>query len=93
VGTHLLAADRRVAQQPTEEQRVRGTDQAADWVLLVAGYDADTISKLQDRELRDQVLAEHGASSEQTAATYALAFALTDTDLCSPDRASVSGPS
>jgi hypothetical protein len=93
VGAHLLAADRSVAQQPTEEQRLRGADQTADWVLLVAGYDADSITGLPDRELRDQALAEHGASPEQTAATYALAFALTDIDLCSPDRTSEIGSS
>ncbi len=46
----------------TQEQRIRGQDRTADWVLLVCGYDAKVLSGLLTAELAPEVLASHGAA-------------------------------
>lgn len=41
-GMHLLESQP-IAGPPTIEQRIRGGDARADWVLLVCGYDVDAV--------------------------------------------------
>jgi len=43
-GAHLLES-RPMAGSQTTEQKIRGGDDAADWVLLVGGYDLEAIGK------------------------------------------------
>ena len=42
-GAHLLESQPMPA-APTAEQKIRGGDASADWVLLVGGYDADALA-------------------------------------------------
>ena len=42
-GTALLQSQSMPVAPQTEEQRIRGGDAAADWVLLVNGYDAEAV--------------------------------------------------
>jgi hypothetical protein len=82
--THLLVAQPQVMPPRTEEQRMRGGDAAADWVLLAHGYDAQAVSGLAGRELGAAALAEHGAAPAPVVGTYRLDFALTRADLRAP---------
>lgn len=61
-GAHLLErADLgQVAQ--TQEQRIRGQDRTADWVLLVCGYDAASLRELLAAELAQTALERQGAT-------------------------------
>lgn len=60
-GAHLLR-HRPPAIATTTEQKLRGGDRVADWVLLVTGYDRAVLQALSKRELDGAVLAAMGAS-------------------------------
>jgi hypothetical protein len=78
-GAHLLQS----APMPTAEtaeQRIRGGDGAADWVLLLNGYDADAVRVLAESELSPDALAARGAKPAATAGLYRLAYSATAKD-------------
>jgi hypothetical protein len=83
---NLLVAQPQVMPPQTEEQRLRGGDAVADWVLLVGGYDAAAIALLPDHDLGAAVLRDCGAAPGAVAGVYRLDFALTSVDLGAPDR-------
>lgn len=58
---HLLRTDTPIA-EATIEQRIRGGDAVADWVLLVGGYDAAALGQLRDAALADAALQTLGAA-------------------------------
>jgi len=58
----------------TAEQKLRGGDAAADWVLLVNGYDVDVLSARVQDELQPRHLEGHGAAPGQTAGVYQLRY-------------------
>jgi hypothetical protein len=62
--------------QQTAEQKLRGGDTVADWVVLVSGYDVDGLTSLTQNELQDQVLAHHGAAAGPLAGIYRLAYSM-----------------
>jgi hypothetical protein len=68
----------------TEEQRMRGGDAIADWVLLVHGYDAEAVAQVSRGELGAAALVERGAAPGTVAGVYRLDFALTKADLRAP---------
>src|SRR5262249_13190644 len=76
IGTHLLEAQKRSGRELTQEEKLRGGDAPADWVILVEGYDSDSVMSLATDELRAEVLEEHGASREQVTGLYSLAYML-----------------
>jgi hypothetical protein len=82
---HLLVAQPQVMPPQTEEQRMRGGDRAADWVLLVHGYDAEAVAQLARGELGAAALVERGAAPGAIVEAYRLDFALTKADLAAPD--------
>ena len=43
-GAHLLESQP-MPGAPTTEQKIRGSDRSADWVLLVGGYDAEAVTR------------------------------------------------
>lgn len=86
VGAHLIEAEAPAGVPKVKEQELRGGDASADWVILVQGYDSDAIAGLPHNDLRREVLAQHGASSEQVDAVYCARFALTDADVTALDR-------
>jgi hypothetical protein len=69
-GVHLLESQP-MAGLPTAEQRIRGGDAHADWVLLVCGYDVDAVrAAAVEYRLPDAVRG-----------LYRLAFSMTSRDL------------
>ena len=78
-GAHLLQSAPMPAAQ-TAEQKIRGGDGAADWVLLVNGYDADAVRALAEAELSPDALAARGAKPGATAGLYRLAYSATAKD-------------
>jgi hypothetical protein len=81
VGAHLIEAEPPAGVPKTTEQELRGGDTSADWVVLVSGYDSQTVLSVSENELQESVFARQGASRGRTAAAYRFSFALTDTDL------------
>jgi len=79
-GCHLLQTQTpRVA--ATLEQRIRGADQVADWILLISGYDAQTVSDIHSTRLSAAMLATMGAEPKPLTEFYSLSFAITSHDL------------
>jgi hypothetical protein len=76
VSAHLLESS--LTPRMTAEQQIRGRDSGVDWVLLVTGYDQDSVSSLQDSELRSAALEQHGAAAGQISGIHRLAVTLTD---------------
>lgn len=81
VGTHLLEAQKQSGQALTQEEKLRGGDAPADWVLLAQGNDSDSMMSLAKDELRAEVLEEHGALREQVTGLYSLAYMLGSQDI------------
>ena len=75
VSAHLLESA--LAPAMTAEQQIRGRDAGIEWVLLVTGYDEDSVRSLLDAELRSAALQQHGAAAGQIAAIHRLAVTLT----------------
>lgn len=78
-GAHLLR-HRAPAIAPTTEQKIRGGDAVADWVLLLTAYDAATLGALAQGELSPEALAAMGAS-EVAQGRYELAYAAVPGDI------------
>lgn len=79
-GAHLLRTETpRMAQ--TTEQNIRGGDAAADWIILVSGYDADTIAGIDTGTLGEASLVAMGARPAPMTGLYRLSYSLSDTDL------------
>jgi hypothetical protein len=64
----------------TAEQRIRGQDAALEWVLLVTGYDADSVTALLKTFSSDQ-LERQGAAPGALAAIYQLEYSLSATEI------------
>ena len=79
-GSHLL-----FTQTPdtdlTQEQKIRGGDAVADWIVLVSGYDAAALSKLADGEFSAAALNAAGAQSAHHCAFFNLAYSMTPDDI------------
>ena len=80
VAAQLLQAAAASAPAQTTEQKIRGGDASADWILLVNGYSTDALGALSAGELGPSALAERGAASGAIARVYGLAFSMTATD-------------
>jgi hypothetical protein len=74
-GAHLLES-RPMTGPQTIEQKIRGGDSSADWVLLIGGYDDDAVAKAA-HELSAGPFAAHGAAF----GLYRPAYSLTARDL------------
>jgi hypothetical protein len=67
-GAHLLESQPMAGMRQTTEQKIRGHDVAADWVVLVCGYDLDALNAVRG---------ELGADfPNPTSALYRLAYSL-----------------
>jgi hypothetical protein len=53
-GAHLLESQPMAGAPPTVEQKIRGGDRSADWVLLVGGYDAEAVKKVVTEDFASQ---------------------------------------
>jgi len=74
VGGHLLRHDAPPIAQTTE-QKIRGADQYADWVVVVVGYDLAALQALSTHELSAGGLTRLGAQPGAVSALYTLSFA------------------
>jgi hypothetical protein len=64
VGLHVLRHEA-PAMAATTEQKIRGNaDRAADWIIVVSGYDLDAMRKLEGEELSEASLRASGALPE-----------------------------
>lgn len=80
-GAHLLRDAARTQAAPTVEQRIRGGDKVADWIVMVNGYDPGAVGTLGAEELNEAALVAHGAAPGSIARIYSLAYLLTRADL------------
>ena len=71
-GAHLLESQPMAGAPQTAEQKIRGADRSADWVLLVGGYDVDAVKAIVKDEL--------GSLREATVGLYRPAYSLTSQD-------------
>jgi hypothetical protein len=72
VGAHLLKTET-PAIAATTEQKIRGlADQAADWIFIVVGYDAQALWQLTQRELSDAALRPAGSTGSAITRSFAL---------------------
>ena len=76
VAAHLLRDAGAVQGAQTTEQKIRGGDRSADWIVLVNGYDAGVLSRLVADEFNDAALVSHGAAPGAVAGIYRLAYTL-----------------
>lgn len=83
-GAHLLLTDTPRTSGPTTEQQIRGKDGAADWIVLLSGYDVDMVERTLDDQLSPSALAAAGARGDSVAGYYRLAFTMTPGDIVSP---------
>ena len=81
IGAHLLQT-RTPAAPPTTEQNLRGgADAAADWIVLVSGYDVAAVQQVATGALGAQALAAAGAQPGAIAALYGLRYTLSAVDV------------
>ena len=80
-GAHLLLTDTPKTSSPTTEQQIRGKDGAADWIVLLSGYDADAVERAVIAQLASSVLDAAGAQNHPTEGRYRLAFTMTPQDV------------
>ena len=79
-GAHLLRHETPAIAQTTE-QKIRGGDQAADWVLVVCGYDAAALDALAQTALSEAALLQLGARPGSVCGRFALSLSATPADM------------
>jgi len=74
VGAHLLQRDASAAKPLTNEERVRkgGADASADWVVLVEGFDAESVRIC----VSEAELSSHGAAAGSLYAVYSISHVM-----------------
>jgi hypothetical protein len=84
-GAHLL-----LTQTPdielTNEQKIRGGDAVADWIVLISGYDAKALSKIAGSELSVNALIGTGTESAPRYSYFDLAYTMTPADIRAPSK-------
>jgi len=80
-GAHLLITDTPQTISPTTEQKIRGSDGAADWIILLSGYDPETLQQVISDRFSSPGLHLLGAKQKFAVGRYTLAFTMTPSDL------------
>lgn len=80
-GGHILRTDTPKTASPTTEQRIRGGDGAADWIVLLSGYDPDEVQGVVANQLAPSSLHHLGARENAMIGRYQLAFTMTPLDV------------
>lgn len=78
VAAHLLRNIARQDAAQTAEQKLRGGDATADWVMLVIGYRADAVASVAAEEMTDTAMVAHGAMPGSITGLYRLAYVLAE---------------
>ena len=79
-GAHLLQHEAPPIAQTTE-QKIRGGDAVADWVLVVVGYEAAALETLAQTELSEASLVARGAAPGTFSGRYALSYSAIPADM------------
>lgn len=79
-GSHLLRTET-PAITATTEQRIRGGDAVADWILLVSGYERSALEQIAQEQLGQARLVEAGAAESAVSAVFRLSYSLSAIDL------------
>jgi hypothetical protein len=79
-GSHLLRTETPNA-PATAEQKIRGGDAVADWIILVSGYDPKALEEVAAAELGAMPLEQAGAVSSTASSLYRLSYTLTPYDI------------
>lgn len=80
VGAHLLQT-RTPEAAMTQEQKIRGGDAVADWIVLLSSYETEILQHALANELSPQSLKDAGALAAMKNDIYALSFSLGKHDL------------
>jgi len=80
-GGHLLITDTPKTNSPTTEQQIRGADGAADWIVLLSGYDPEIVQDAVERFFSKSALQALGAQEKSVMGRYRLAFTMTSIDV------------
>lgn len=73
VGGHLLRHEAPSLAQTTE-QKIRGGDSFADWVIILVGYDLEALKGLAQKEMSVASLVQYGAQPNVVSGYYTLSF-------------------
>jgi hypothetical protein len=65
----------------TTEQKIRGGDTYADWVLIVTGYESHALDALAAGELSASELEVHGAAKGAIHGRFQLSYSATPGDI------------
>ena len=82
---HVLKAA--LTPQTTNEQRIRGSDSAMDWALLVTGYSVGSVTDLFHTRLCEEQFQRRGASG-YAGGVYQIEYSLTNLELTACRRSS-----
>ena len=77
-GAHLLVTDTPKTSAPTTEQRIRGADATAAWIILIAGYDVEIVPKIATSSMT--MLDGGGLEHDVIQGLYNLAYTMTPSD-------------
>lgn len=80
-GAHLLITDTPRTASPTTEQKIRGSDGAADWIVLLSGYDPEVVQSAVASQFSSSALHGLGAEENATMGRYKLGFTMTPMDV------------
>ncbi len=80
-GAHLLVTDTPKTTSPTTEQQIRGSDGAADWVVLISGYDPKVVHDTVSDLFSSAALQLIDAKEETVVGRYQLGFTMTPEDV------------
>jgi hypothetical protein len=80
-GGHFLITDTPTTSSPTTEQRIRGSDGAADWIVLISGYDPEVVQETVAKSFSPSALHLLGADEKAMLGRYKLAFTLSRADV------------
>jgi hypothetical protein len=80
-GGHLLMTDTPKTSAPTTEQQIRGSDSAADWIVLLSGYDGEAVQHAVADRFSATALHRAGVQETPTVGRYNLGFTMTPLDL------------
>jgi hypothetical protein len=80
-GAHLLITDTPNTNSPTTEQKIRGADRTADWIVLLSGYDPEVVQEVVSNQLSGSALIGMGIKGKALMGRYKLALTITPQDI------------
>jgi hypothetical protein len=80
-GAHLLFTETPRTAGQTTEQKIRGSDAVADWIVLVSGYEPQTVADTVASRMSVDMLRAMGAQDSPTIGRYRLAYTMTPQDV------------